>query len=220
MRFPRLEGKRLGCEREVGVTARRVAVSGHILLVEDERAMREQLGRALERAGYGCTLAASAEAALARLAAIGHVDAVVTDVVLGDEAWRGLRLLTELRGAGRRVPIVVMMAGADVAKVKFALNAGADHLIEKPFQDVELVAAIARVLGEDEPSAAPELFGRARLTDKERTVAELLLEGRSSAEIALIESNSPRTIRQHISQIYAKCEVGSRAEFFRAVYER
>jgi DNA-binding CsgD family transcriptional regulator len=39
-------------------------------------------------------------------------------------------------------------------------------------------------------------------------------------EIAEIESNSASTIRQHVSAIYAKCGVGSRAEFFRLVYAR
>jgi DNA-binding CsgD family transcriptional regulator len=49
-------------------------------------------------------------------------------------------------------------------------------------------------------------------------VARLLLTGLSSNEIADAEHNSPRTIRQHVSQIYAKCGVSSRAEFFRLVY--
>ena len=56
------------------------------------------------------------------------------------------------------------------------------------------------------------------LTDKERTVARHLLNGLSSTEIAVVEKNSPKTIRQHVSQIYAKCGVSSRAEFFRWAY--
>ena len=58
------------------------------------------------------------------------------------------------------------------------------------------------------------------VTAKERTVALLLLDGLSSGEIAERETNSPKTIRQHVSQIYAKCGVGSRAEFFRLAYAR
>jgi len=64
------------------------------------------------------------------------------------------------------------------------------------------------------------VFERAGLTVKERVVARLLLEGKSSPEIAEIEHNSPKTIRQHISSIYGKCAVNSRAEFFRMIYER
>jgi DNA-binding CsgD family transcriptional regulator len=63
------------------------------------------------------------------------------------------------------------------------------------------------------------VFERTGLTVKERAVARYLLEGKSSPEIAELEKNSPKTIRQHISSIYGKCAVNSRAEFFRMMYE-
>jgi DNA-binding CsgD family transcriptional regulator len=68
--------------------------------------------------------------------------------------------------------------------------------------------------------AIEQALSRARLTDKERAVAHHLLEGLSSSEIAVIENNSAKTIRQHVSQIYAKCGVGSRGEFFRLAFGR
>jgi len=58
-------------------------------------------------------------------------------------------------------------------------------------------------------------ISRLSFTDKELTVARLLLDGLSSNQIAEIEHNSPKTIRQHVTQIYAKCGVASRAQFFR-----
>jgi DNA-binding CsgD family transcriptional regulator len=60
----------------------------------------------------------------------------------------------------------------------------------------------------------------ANLTDKELVVARHLLEGLSYAEIAELENNSPITIRQHLSTVYAKLGVSSRAELFRLVYTR
>ena len=119
-----------------------------------------------------------------------------------------------------QAPVIVITAYADVEKVKFALNEGAAHLLEKPFRAGELVAAIARVSSGGVARAAEEVLLRAKLTDKEHVVAKYLLEGLSSSEIAEIEHNSPKTIRQHVSQIYAKCGVSSRAEFFRLVYAR
>ena len=82
--------------------------------------------------------------------------------------------------------------------------------------------AIERVRGESAESARDlePALARLNLTEKERVVARHLLEGRSSTEIAEIERNSPKTIRQHVSQIYAKCGVGSRSEFFRLMYAR
>jgi DNA-binding NarL/FixJ family response regulator len=193
-----------------------------VLLVEDERDTREMLGRALERAGYRFLAAESAREAFELATGSDRVDVVVADVVLGDDDRGGLRLLTGLRAAGVHAPVVVITAYADVEKVKFALNEGAAHLLEKPFRASELVLAIERVstAGADAGQAAEQVLLRAKLTEKEHTVARHLLNGLSSSEIAEIEHNSPKTIRQHVSQIYAKCGVGSRAEFFRLVYAR
>jgi DNA-binding NarL/FixJ family response regulator len=195
-------------------------VKGTILLVDDEPDTRALLGRALERAGYACALADGAREARERAADSGPFDAVVTDIVLGRDDRGGLRLMTELRGAGVHAPFVIITAYADVEKLKIALNQGAAHLLEKPFRAPELLAVIERVRapGAGLAQAAEDVLSHAQLTAKERTVARYLLDGLSSGEIARIETNSPKTIRQHVSQIYAKCGVGSRAEFFRLVY--
>jgi DNA-binding response OmpR family regulator len=195
-------------------------VTTRVLLVEDERDTRELLGRALERADYECLLAEDLADALAILDGHSPVHVVVTDIVLGLDDRRGLQLLAAVRRRGTRTPVIVITAFADVEKVKFALNAGADHLLEKPFRAHELISVIQNVLSSQGGKVDAEgLFARAHLTDKERTVARHLLSGLSSNEIAALEHNSPKTIRQHITQIYAKCEVSSRAEFFRLVYE-
>jgi DNA-binding NarL/FixJ family response regulator len=197
-------------------------VRGTILLVEDEYDTREMLSRALERAGYACLAVATAREALERTATAEFVDAVVTDVALGSDDRRGLGLIRELRTLGVRAPVVVITAYADVEKVKIALNEGAAYLLEKPFRAPELLAAIERVRtpGNEVGHAIDQVLARAHLTEKEHAVARYLLDGLSSSEIAERECNSPKTIRQHVSQIYAKCGVNSRAEFFRLVYAR
>jgi two-component system response regulator FlrC len=195
-------------------------VKGTVLLVEDEADTREMLGRSIERAGYRCIAAESAEDALSRAAAAGLVDVVVTDVVIGTGDRRGLSLMNELRAAGVHAPIIVITAYADVDKVKIALNQGAAHLLEKPFRAAELVEAIERVRthGGDVRHAIAQALAHANLTEKESVVARHLLDGLTTGEIAEIEHNSPKTIRQHVSQIYAKCGARNRAEFVRIVY--
>jgi DNA-binding NarL/FixJ family response regulator len=200
-------------------------VKGTVLLVEDERDTRELLARAIERAEWRCVVAEDAPTALARARDTTPIDVVVTDVVLGQDDRAGLRLLTELRAHGVAAPVIVITAYADVDKVKFALNEGAAHLLEKPFRAPELVAAIDRVREAGAGSggvrpAAEHVFARANLTSKERAVALRLLEGLTYDDIAAIEHNSAKTIRQHVSQVYAKCGVSSRAELFRLVYVR
>jgi DNA-binding NarL/FixJ family response regulator len=196
-------------------------MKGTVLLVDDEKDTREMLARALVRAGYDCVAAAGGEEALASAARGRSFDAVVTDVVMGGDDRRGLSLMRELRTLGVRAPVVVITAYADVEKVKIALNQGAAHLIEKPFRAAELIEVIDRVCrsGGDLRDAVDAVLSRANLTDKERVVARHLLEGRTSAEIAELEQNSPRTIRQHVTTIYSKCGARNRAEFVRAVFE-
>lgn len=193
-----------------------------VLLVEDEPDTRELLGRALERAGYACVAAEGPSAALAAAAGGGFIDVVVTDVVMKRDDRAGLRLMTALRAAGVHAPVVIITAFADVEKVKIALNEGAVHLLEKPFRAPELVDAVRRACeqGGGTAYAIEQVLSGARLTEKERAVARHLLEGLSSNEIAEIENNSAKTIRQHVSQIYAKCGVESRGELFRRVYVR
>jgi DNA-binding NarL/FixJ family response regulator len=193
-----------------------------VLLVDDEPDTRDLLARALEREGFSCITSDSPSAALEALAKAPFIDVVVTDVVMGGDDRAGLRLLPALRAAGVHAPVVVMTAFADVQKVKIALNDGAGYFLEKPFRAPDLVAAIERASESRGTSthAVGEVLSRARLTDKERAIALLLLQGLSSAEIAVLEDNSEKTIRQHLTKIYAKCGISNRAELFCKVYAR
>ncbi|HET8936839.1 MAG TPA: response regulator transcription factor [Polyangiales bacterium] len=193
-----------------------------ILLIDDERDTRELLARALERNGYECEVIGTASEAHQRLDTAGtHFNAIVTDVVLGNDDRGGLHILRAIKQRELPAPVVLITAFADVEKVKFALNEGAAYLLEKPFKAAELISAIDRVLGPKEgPDAFEHIFERVQLTEKERVVARHLLAGLTSNEIAHMESNSPKTIRQHVSQIYAKCCVSNRAEFLRLVYAK
>jgi DNA-binding NarL/FixJ family response regulator len=192
-----------------------------LLLVEDEADTRDLLSRALERAGYRVLAAADRAGALAEVAT-APVELVITDIVLGEDDLGGLRLLDELKRAGVTAPIVMITAFADVERVKTALNQGAAYFLEKPFSADELIAVVERVrsAGRGAAEAIARVLDRAELTEKERTVARHLFDGLSGSEIAELEHNSPRTIRQHISQIYAKCGVANRAEFLRLLFPR
>ena len=192
-----------------------------VLLVEDEDDTRESLARSLERAGFRCLLARSADEALAFAGGDDFVDVVVTDIVLGhDDDRGGLRLLANLRTAGVLAPVIVITAYADVEKVKTALNEGAAHLLEKPFRAGELCDAIRRVQqpGTGVQHGVEQVLTRANLTEKEHEVARYLLQGLSGLEIAERSGNSPKTIRQHLTRVYEKCGVKSQAEFFRLVF--
>jgi DNA-binding NarL/FixJ family response regulator len=197
-------------------------MKGTILLVEDDEDARASLCRSLERAGYEVLAAADVSQAVAALEGKGgFVHAVVSDVILGDDEIGGLHLMRELRARNLGAPVILITAFAALENVKRALNEGAAFLLEKPFRAAELLEVIARVLAEPAGNMG-YVVDRALLalglTEKEQAVARLLLKGLTSGEIARLEDNAEKTVRQHITRIYAKCGVTSRAEFFHHVF--
>jgi len=116
-----------------------------ILVVDDERALRESLRRALALEGYEVELATDGEDALHRLAA-GAVapDAILLDVLM--PGVDGLEVARRLREAGDTTPILMLTARAEVDDRVAGLDAGADDYVVKPFALDELFARVRALL--------------------------------------------------------------------------
>src|SRR5512139_833789 len=95
-----------------------------ILVVDDERAVRESLRRALELEGYDVELAADGETGLARLRQGPAADAVVLDVLM--PGIDGLEVCRRLRAEGNTVPVLMLTARAELDSRVAGLDAGAD----------------------------------------------------------------------------------------------
>jgi two-component system response regulator MprA len=115
-----------------------------ILVVDDERAVRESLRRALELEGYGVELAADGEEALRRLALEPAPDAVVLDILM--PGVDGLEVCRRLRSEGNGVPVLMLTARAEVDSRVAGLDAGADDYLPKPFALAELLARLRALL--------------------------------------------------------------------------
>jgi two-component system, OmpR family, response regulator MprA len=117
-----------------------------ILVVDDERAVRESLRRALELEGYQIELAADGQEALYRLQANGDAqpDAVILDILM--PGLDGLEVCRRLRRAGNRVPVLMLTARDEVENRVAGLDAGADDYVAKPFALEELVARVRALL--------------------------------------------------------------------------
>lgn len=189
-----------------------------ILLVEDDLDARGSLARSLRRGGYQVREAGNVAEA------VDHLDAdlklVVSDIVLGADERGGLQVLREVKARHAGLPVVLITAFAALENVKASLNEGAAYLLEKPFKAGDLLTIVQRVTRDqpDMTQLVERALARAHLTDKELSIARLVLKGLTSVEIARIEENSDKTIRQHITRIYAKCGVSSRPEFFHFVF--
>jgi DNA-binding NarL/FixJ family response regulator len=205
---------------EVGSDNRAVlSPSRLLLLVEDEADARSVLARRMQTVGWTCIAHPDAESAL-RDPQLRYVEAVVADLMLGEGRMTGVDLIRALHGQDVRAPVVIVTAFADKAHMKDALNSGAAYLLEKPFSTDTLRDVLARVTSIDVDLArmVNRALAKRRLTPKEDAVARLVLKGLSSAEIAAITSNSEKTIKQHLTQIYFKFGVDGRAEFFHRVF--
>ena len=115
-----------------------------ILVVDDERAVRESLRRALELEGYEIELAEDGGQALERLAREDQPDAVILDVLM--PGVDGLEVCRTLRSQGSRLPVLMLTARTQVEDRVEGLDAGADDYLTKPFALEELLARVRALL--------------------------------------------------------------------------
>jgi len=114
-----------------------------ILLIEDELKVSEFIRRGLTEEGYQVVVAADGEEG-AFEASQGEFDVVILDVMLPKKD--GFAVLTELRGAGNTVPVIMLTALGEVDDRVRGLEAGADDYLPKPFSFDELLARIQALM--------------------------------------------------------------------------
>ncbi len=114
-----------------------------LLIIDDDRALRDALRRTLSLAGYDVDAAVDGEQGLACIAERSP-DAVVLDV--GLPGVDGLELCRRLRAAGDRVPVLMLTARDAVEDRIDGLDAGADDYLVKPFDVGELKARLRALL--------------------------------------------------------------------------
>jgi two-component system, OmpR family, response regulator MprA len=122
-----------------------------VLVVDDERAVRDSLRRALELEGYDVELAADGADALHRLQSDGQPDAVILDVLM--PGVDGLEVCRRIRSRGNSVPVLMLTARAEIENRVAGLDAGADDYLPKPFALEELLARLRALLRRMAPGA-------------------------------------------------------------------
>jgi two-component system, OmpR family, response regulator MprA len=134
-----------------------------ILVVDDERAVRESLRRALELEGYAIELAGDGEEALATLGREqSQPDAVILDVLM--PGVDGLEVCRRVRATGNHVPVLMLTARDEVENRVAGLDAGADDYVTKPFALEELLARVRALLRRTADTDGGEVLSFANLT--------------------------------------------------------
>jgi two-component system phosphate regulon response regulator OmpR len=200
----------------------------HLLVVDDDRRIRDLLSRFLATEGYRISTAESAADARSKLSGLSF-DLIVLDVMMPGET--GFEFARSIRETSS-VPII-MLTARDAAESRITgLEAGADDYVAKPFEPRELSLRIASILKRARPAATPPAesvrFGPfvfhiargelrkgdevIRLTDREREMMQVLAAtpGETVPRIALAggaDSVNERAVDVQVNRLRRKIEV-------------
>ncbi|MBI5711397.1 MAG: response regulator transcription factor [Candidatus Eisenbacteria bacterium] len=128
-----------------------------VMVIEDEKEIRDLVRYNLERAGFRVAVAADGEEGLERLFA-SRPDALVLDLMLPGR--NGLEVLREVRDepSTRDLPVLVLTARAAEMDKLLGFERGADDYLTKPFSPRELVARIEALLRRSRPAGEPAVL--------------------------------------------------------------
>jgi two-component system response regulator DctR len=196
-------------------------IDGLIFIVDDDASVREALAWLLRSRRLESEHFASAEAFEQRLAEGPLPEqplCLLLDVRMPGTS--GLVLFDRLadRGVLDAMPVIFLTGHADVPTAVDAVKRGAFDFCEKPFSDNALVDRIEQALGAslralEVRRARKSLVGRvAELTDRERDVMRLVVEGLPNKLIADQLAISVRTVEVHRARVFDKMEVKSAVE--------
>jgi two-component system, OmpR family, phosphate regulon response regulator OmpR len=199
----------------------------HILIVDDDKRIRELLRAYLSENGYFISLAASAAEARERMRGV-IFDLIILDVMMPGET--GLSLAAALRGEGGEVPILMLSALAETQDRIAGLTSGVDDYLSKPFEPQELLLRLQSLLRRAGPKVEAlrdvsfgdckfnllhgELLrdGQSiRLTSREKDILRLLIQksGEALSRVQLAQSggeDSARSVDVQINRLRQKIE--------------
>jgi two-component system response regulator FixJ len=194
-----------------------MTTEGTVHVVDDDEAIRDSLTLLLRAAGFTVAAYPSADAFL--ITAPSGPGCVVIDVRM--PGMGGLELQEELARRGRRIPVIVMTGHAEVPLAVKAMKAGAVDFVEKPFEELAMLAAIRRAFSLGLETARAEAEGNeiggrlAHLTPREREVLDALVAGKPNKIIAYELSISPRTVEIHRARVMEKMEARTLSDLVR-----
>ena len=189
-----------------------------VFVIDDQSSIRHALGEMLSIFGYNVETYESADSFLRALDPLRY-GCVVADVRM--PGMDGIELVRELARREVLLPVVVISGHADVPMAVAAIKAGAEDFIEKPVDDVQLVAAINRGLARAHTKQrlqerVQDVRSRFKqLTPREVEVFDLVVEGYTSEAIGARLGISTRTVEGYRVQIMDKMQAESVAVLIR-----
>jgi two-component system, NtrC family, response regulator AtoC len=124
-----------------------------VLVVDDSEGVRSYLASLLELRGFAVDTAGDGRSALELLGSGAAPDVVLLDVMMPGQG--GIETLRRIRELHPALPVVMLSVVGKAATIVEAMQLGATDYLNKPFEEEELVRALARARGGAEPAAAP-----------------------------------------------------------------
>lgn len=184
----------------MSLSAGRPAERPRVLVVDDERGLREMLEYALGQAGFAVKSAGEGTAALALLDS-WPPDAIVLDVMLPQRD--GFALLPEIRRL-TTAPVVMLSARAEVSERVAGLSAGADDYVGKPFDIPELIARLRTLL------RRPQIERRETLTYSDLSIdapSRTVLRGKRRIELSAREFDLLWVFAENAERVLTRSEL-------------
>jgi len=203
---------------EVPVSVCSEKQSDTIFVVDDDALVRRSLEATLSLAGFRVVQFASAQQFLAQTTPC-QSGCVLVDMRM--PGMDGLTLQEELSRRHTSMSVIIITGHADVPLTVRAMRAGALDVLEKPFSNEKLITQVKSALAAAADNAAEASLTERRsqklqnLSDRERDVLKLIIEGYSNRKIATALAISPRTVDIHRARVMEKLEAGSLVELVR-----
>jgi two-component system, LuxR family, response regulator FixJ len=186
-------------------------------VIDDDEASRDSLAFLLQTAQIEVQTYASASAFLKVMPV--RAGCIITDVRMPGTS--GIDLLRRLKELDSRVPVIVITGHGDVPLAVEAMKIGAADFLEKPFDDMVLLASVRSALrqhkgDEKRHTERAEIDARlSALSNRERDVLSGLVAGRANKQIAEDLGISPRTVEIYRANLMNKMQAGSLSELVR-----
>lgn len=194
------------------------SLSPLIHLVDDDDAVRDALDLLISTVGLRVAQWSHPEVFLAQFDR-NSLGAVVLDMRM--PGLSGLAVLEQLQAAGVDHPVILLTGHSTVDLCRRAFKAGAAEFLEKPVDDELLLdtlqQAVRRHVKSRQRHAADQAARQryAGLTDREREVLGLIIEGLTNKEIGRAMAVSPRTVETHRANLFEKLQAPSLAHLIR-----
>lgn len=191
-----------------------------VFLVDDDEAVRQSLALLIATYGLHVESCASAEEFLERWQAEA-AGCVVLDIRMAGMSGFALHALLKERGVS--IPVVFITGHGDINLCRRAFQGGAVDFLTKPVDEQALMEGIRKSISQDlKQRRTASATGRLRerfglLSERERQVLELILDGLPNKLIAREIGLSTRTVESHRSRIYIKLGANSLAQLVRSV---